>query len=295
MSPSNLRRLLFAGSLSLVGNLAVSGQDANSLATSFPFQISIDSVQEVDATANISPERLAEASVDGMEIPYFVFFRGKIDGEGHWIFSCRKENKLRESIPCTTIPTGNYRGRWVHNYSIMQIVGGEPSNQISRFLTVESNPKNPLVGDDPILHYGVFDFPVQFPKNKTVADYPILVHVYGGQSLEFQAGSIPGQTRCNIRDGAYQATINCTEYPPIAIHRGYVTLDISAGEITFASLHCEAKWAWSHCSVLDPGLYYARMDDSGRVMLLVHDEDGKPREIGYSIQTPRSGVQSPIK
>ena len=156
----------------------------------FPFQIVIKSVSVID-TNHMNRKQEIESAEIGMEPPYFVFFYGTVNGENHWVFDCRKENTLRESIPCTAIPTGEYSGRWIHNYSIMQIVGDQQGEQISRFLNVSVNPKDPLVGDDPILHYGIFDFPVQFPNGKSLKDYPILAHVYDGTSLEIPVGRLP--------------------------------------------------------------------------------------------------------
>ena len=269
---------------------------ANAVQTedAFPFKIVIESVLDLDVT-HMSRKEEIESAENGIEPPHWVYFYGTLNGENHWVFDCRKENTLHESIPCTTIPTGEYRGRWIHNNSIMQIVGGPPEKQISRFLNVSANPKNPLIGDDPVLHYGIYNFPVQFPSGKGLKDYPILAHIYDGNSLAIPTRTLPARTRCNIHTwSVYQTTVNCNERPPIEIHSGYVTLDFSAGEISFASLHCDVGWRWSHCSVLDPGLYYTRIDKD-RVMLLTHDEDGKPREVGFSMQTPNNRIQSPIK
>ena len=260
----------------------------------FPLRVTISSVEVSDLTEGISPEKLAEASADGLEAPYFVFFRGMIDGEDHWIFSCRKENRLRESLPCTPIPTGIYSGRWIFDHTMVEIVGGAEKG-ITRFLAVSENEKSPPSADDPLLQMPVFNFPVRFPASKSVKDYTVFAHIYGGSSIELPAASLPEHTRCNAYAWSdYQGSVNCTSYPAIEITRGYVTLDFSAGKVPFASLNCEAKWRWSHCSLLDPGLYYGRIVKN-RLILLTHDANGKPVEVGFEVQMPRSKVESPAK
>jgi hypothetical protein len=218
-----------------------------------------------------------------------------VDGEDHWKFDCRKENMMRESLPCTTLSVGEYLGRWIHDHNLLQIVGGPPENPTLRFLTVSENPKNPPSADDPVLRVAAYDFPVRFPKGKTLKDYPVLIHIYGGYSLELPIGQLPAHGNCTVYAwSAYQTSVNCASYPSVEINRGYVNLDFSAGAINFASLHCEAKWRWSHCSMVDPGLYYARVDKD-RLVLLTHNQDGKPEEVGFTAELPRNKVQSPIK
>ena len=265
-----------------------------SIEQSFPLQVTIESTFETDMSA-ISQQQQAQAATMGMELPYFAVFHGKINGEDHWVLGCRKENSLRESIPCTNLPVGEYRGRWIHDYKLLQIVGGPQESPITRFLTVSNNVKSPPPSDDFLLHATAFDFPVRFPDGKSPKDYPALVHVYGGASLEIPVGSMPAHSSCTAHTwSAYQTSVDCATYPAIEIHRGYVTLDISVEAVPFASLHCEAKWRWSHCSMLDPGLYYARADKD-RLVLLTHDQNGKPQEVGFAAEFPRDKGQSPIK
>lgn len=260
----------------------------------FPLQITIESAVETDIST-ISQEQRIQAATMGMELPYFAVFHGKINGEDHWVFGCRKENVLRESLPCTSLPVGEYKGRWIHDYNLLQIVGGPPENMIVRFLTVGNNVKSPPSSDDPVLSQGVFDFPVRFPDGKSVKDYAALVHVYGGASLELPVGELPAHDNCTVHAwSAYQTSVNCASYPAIEIRRGYVTLNISVKTVSFASLHCEAKWRWSHCAMLDPGLYYSRVDKD-RMVLLTHDQQGKPQEVGFEVELPRDRVQSPVK
>lgn len=261
----------------------------------FPLQVTIDSVRETDASIGISAEQRAQAAANGMELPYFVFFDGKINGDGHFVLSCRKENSLRESLPCTKIPIGEYRGRWIHNHVNLEIIGAPDGKQITRFLIVESKENDPPPADDPLLQMTAFDFPVRFPSGKGFADYPVLAHVYGGFSIELPVGMMPERTRCTAYVwSSYQGSVNCSDYPAVQVTRGYVTLDISAGKVPFASLRCEAKWRWSHCSLLDPGLYYGRIDKD-RMILLTHDANGNPVEVGFEVQTDQKRVESPVK
>jgi len=46
--------------------------------------------------------------------------------------------------------------------------------------------------------------------------------------------------------------------------------------------------------MLDPGLYYARVEKN-RFILLTHDDGGNPQEIGFTAQIAEDRVQSPIK
>jgi len=259
----------------------------------FPLQITIESTFETDISS-IGQQQHDQAATAGMELPYFAVFHGEINGEDHWVLGCRKESALRESLPCTNLPVGEYRGRWIHDHSLLQVVGGSPENPIMRFLAVSDNPKSPPSDNDPLLHDAVFDFPVRFPDGKSLKDYPVLVHVYGGSSLDLPVGSLPAHTKCTAQNwSAYQTSVKCTDYPAVEIRRGYVTLNISVGYVPFASLHCEAKWR-SHCSMLDPGLYYARADKT-KFILLTHNQQGKPQEVGFAVETAREKVQSPVK
>ena len=265
-----------------------------SISKTFPLQVTIRSSVGSDLSS-ISEEQRSQAAAVGMALPYFVVFRGNIDGESHWVFSCRKENALRESIPCAPVPAGMYYGRWIFDHSMIQIVNDSSEDPITRFLTASTDPKNPPSKDDPVLQETPYDFPVRFPKGKGLSDYAGLVHVYGGVSLELPAGQLPARGNCNVYTwSTYQTSVNCTSSPPVEIHRGYVTLDISTAEDPFASLHCEAKWRWSHCAVLDPGLYYVRIDGR-RLILLTHKQDGKPEEIGFEVNAPKTEARSPVK
>lgn len=266
----------------------------SSLERAFPLTVKIDKSTVINPEAD-EPGLLSKAVSMGIAPPIFVVFRGNIDGQNHWVFGCRKENALRESIPCAPVPAGTYHGRWIYDHSLLQIVNESTESPITRFLTVSPNPKNMPPKDDPVLQVTPYDFPVRFPNGKSLSDYVGLVHVYGGVSMDLPVGRLPGHENCNIYSwSTYQTSVNCTSSPPIEIHRGYVTLEISTSEDPFASLHCEAKWRWSHCSVLAPGLYYARIRGK-RLILLTHKKDGKPEEIGFEVSIPQTGVESPVK
>ena len=265
-----------------------------SIQQNFPLQIIIQSARD-SGLSGISQEAQTNAANIGMEVPYFVIFQGTINGEDHWVFGCRKENLLRESVPCTTLPIGQYRGRWIHDHYLIQVIGGSAESPTMRFLTVSDNPKSPPTANDPVLGLRAFNFPLILPNGKTLKDYPVLVHVYGGYSLDLPVGQLPAHSRCNVYTwSAYQTSVNCAAYPAVEIHRGYVNLDVSMEAIDFASLHCEAKWRWSHCSMLDPGLYYARIEKN-RLVLLTHNQNGKPQEVGFSADLPRDAAESPVK
>jgi hypothetical protein len=231
----------------------------------------------------------------GMAPPGFVYYKGRINGEAHWSLSCRPENPLRESIPCAAIASGTYRARWVHDHYVLQIMLDETE---SRFISVDADPKQPAEQNDAAFAMAPFEFAgVRFPEGKKLADYPVLVHVYGSVSLNLQVGQLAARSTCSTHVWtSSQATVNCTASPPIAIHRGGATLDVSTGPVSHASLNCEVKWRWSHCAALDPGFYFARLD-KGRFLLLTHREDGKPVEVGFEPNSAERGPQSnsPIK
>jgi hypothetical protein len=262
----------------------------------FPLNITIDSAR--DALLKLSANEEAEDARMGIAPPGLMMFRGAINGEHHWIFTCRKEVSGRESVPCTLIPIGEYRGRWVHDTSLLQIVGGPSEDPIIRFLMVRNEAKDPALPNDPVLLTQVYDFNVVLPNGKPLSNYPFLIHVYGSVSMEIPVGTRPGRTTCNESTwNPIQTTVNCTTLPPREIHHGYVTVDFSSVNRGMASMHCEAKWRWSSCSALEPGFYYARADDrKERLFVLTHDSNRKPKEIGFEVNMPADpATKSPIK
>ncbi len=250
---------------------------------SFPLHLVIESSSEPDL--GISAEQLAEAAADGDSPPGFVIFRGTINGERHWTFTCRKENKLREINPCTKIPAGEYRARWVHNYGMLELLD-DSQNLVpsTRFLIVDQDRKNPAPDNDPVFDSPIVEFPANFPSGKGIKDYPLLLHVYGGSVLDLTVGTLPARTNCSAQVwSSTMATTRCSQLPAREIHRGYVSVDLSAGNELYASMTCEAKWRWSHCSVIDPGFYYAKIDKN-RIVVLSQGQDGKAKEIGFEIK-----------
>lgn len=248
----------------------------------FPLHITIESSFEEKFPEIASS--VTEGNAIGMAPPSFVVFRGTINGENHWVLSCRRENPLLERNPCTDLPHGDYRGRWVHGHDLLQVVGSAPEARIMRFLDVSKNIKSPPTPDATAFRSPIYDFTVNFPKGKTTQDYPILVHVYGGVTLSLPVGQIPARSSCSMTTwSAYQTNIDCVSYPSVEIDRGYVTLSASIGSDSYRSLNCEAKWKWSRCSAIAPGFYFARMDKKNRLMVLT-DDGGQPKEVGFSVQ-----------
>jgi len=153
-----------------------------------------------------------------------------------------------------------------------------------RRVYVSPNPKSPPPTDDPVYNFSAFDFIVQYPKGKTAQDYPVLVHVYGGVTLDFPVGQVPAKTQCTTTTWSkYQTNTNCVSYPPVEIDRGHVTLDVSMERMDFGSLDCDAKWKWSRCAVIRPGSYFARVDKGDRLIVLTNDGE-KTKEIGFTVR-----------
>jgi hypothetical protein len=263
---------------------------------SFPLHIQITSTTVGDP---IPPKSAAEGESIGMAPLYFVIYRGKMNGEDHWIFSCQRENRLHESNPCTDLPPAEYRGRWIHDHNLVQVLGGSSSDQIARFWQVAPNPNiSPALSDDPVYQFPVFDFETMLPKGRVQNDYSVLVHIYGGVALDFSIGQIPSRTQCtSVAWTAQQTTTTCSAYPPIDIHRGTVTMEVSMERITYASINCDVKWHWSKCAVVAPGFYYARLDNKDHLILLTHDDKGQPNEITFQVQLPpdRPASKWPLK
>lgn len=260
----------------------------------FPLTVTID--KGGDYTLKLSASEEIENAKMGIAPPGLFMFWGAINGEHHWVFVCRKEVSGRESVPCTLIPAGEYRGRWVHDSSVLQIVGDTAGSPMTRFLMVTSDTNNPAPKDDPVMRLPAYDFNIPLPKGRSLDSFPFLIHVYGSQSMELPTGTLPGRITCNESTwNPIQTTVNCTSMPPVEIHRGFVDVDFSSGKRGSVSMHCAAKWRWSSCSALEPGFYYARQDKD-RLMVLVHESDGKPKEIGFEVNMPADpATASPIK
>ncbi len=248
---------------------------------SFPLQITIES-SFAEKSAEIAAS-VAKGNALGAAPPTFVVFHGKINGEDHWILSCRNENPLSERNPCTDLPHGDYRGRWIHDHNLIELVDNPSNPSLVRFVIVSANQKSAPLPDDQIYQLPVFDFTVDYPAGKSAKDYPVLIHVYGGVTLDLPVGQLPARTQCSVTTwSAYQTNINCTNYPSVEIHRGYVTLGASGEHQVYMSLSCEAKWKWSRCSAINPGFYFARLDKTK--LFVLTDDGGKPKEVGFSVQ-----------
>jgi hypothetical protein len=123
------------------------------------------------------------------------------------------------------------------------------------------------------------------PTVPTKQSYPLLVHVYGAMELNFPVGQLPEQVRCNASSTGWTATATCTDYPPVTIYRGTVSVDAGFAGKAHRNLSCDAKWSWSKCSVIGPGFYLARWSDKdeSKIMLLAV-KDKKPVEIGFEVK-----------
>lgn len=250
------------------------------MSTLFPLHIQISSTF---AEKSVSGDSALKGEAMGAAAPFFVIYHGTMNGEDHWVFECQRENRFSEVNPCTDLPIGEYRGRWIHDHNLVQVLGGDSTHQIARYWIVSPNPKSPPApADDSVYQFPTFEFLVSFPAGKSVGDYPAIVHVYGAVTLNFQVGQLPASNRCTATTwSAYQSTVNCTSYPPIPINRGYVTLQVSAERVDYGHLSCDAKWKWSKCAAVAPGFYYARVDKKDRLVVLVHNDKGEPSEITF--------------
>ena len=282
--------------LLLTATVVVSIHGQQPEAKDFPLKVEIESADVVDP--GLSTEEKAQNSQMGLAPPSLVIFHAAVNGERHWFFECRPEVEGRESVPCTVLPKGSYQGRWVHDHFVIQIVGGDSDAPVTRFLMVMNDMKNLAPPDDPVLQIPAYNFNVTLPTQKFLNDYDLLIHVYGSVSMEIPVGIRPGHTSCDQSTwNPIQTSVNCTTLPPREVKRGYVDVDFSSGQRGKLSMHCEAKWRWSRCSSLEPGLYYARADDKKReIFVLTHEEDGQPKEIGFEFNFPSGQpTQSPIK
>jgi len=267
----------------LAASAALSAQQTkiDSSESQYPLNIVIQSSQVPNVDLGARP--LAEGEQRGVASPKVIVFKGTINGEDHWGFSCRRENQLYETNPCTDLPTTAYRGRWVHEHSEIQIVSKSP--HIERFLDVFVVEKNPPDDDDAVYLNPTFDFNIPYPKKKSVKDYPILVHVYDSAALRVAVGQLPGRSDCTSKTSPVtnQTNTSCTTSSGQTISRDFVTLDASLDKVPFASLTCSVRLLWSRCEELLPGFYFARVDNMGRLMVLTEDSK-KPKEIGFEVR-----------
>jgi hypothetical protein len=285
-----LAAFLLAGALAIHAQDTRDGNDKATLEKEFPIILEID--QSFVTPAGVSTAQLAQASAMGMEPPIFGLFKGTLsrfnvppEHERHWQFGCWAENTRFEQNPCVDMPIGLHRARWVHNRELLEVEAYAKDGSVTlRYLDVTIDPKNPPAPDDPIQNLPTY--PGFFGIEQARKNYPLLIHVYGATALNLPAGQLPARINCDITDVFQNRTnINCTQYPPIPLSRGYVVIDASIDGQHGHNISCDAKWKWSKCSVILPGFYAARWKDSGQSQIeLLGLRDGKPEEIGFDVR-----------
>jgi hypothetical protein len=254
---------------------------AQSASSTFPLTLNIERSAVTDFSGG-DVAAAAQADHNGMASPVSIMFFGNLNGENHWVFDCQKENSHGESNQCTDLARGAYPARWMHNKELLQIV---LDGKEVRFLNVSPNPNNPPADNDPVALSSAAEFSFVKPKSQENTDYPLLVHVYGASRLRFQSGELPARMDCSVTTlSSYRTNVRCTASDPLPLYEGYVDVDATIDGNTRSFLYCEAKWRWSKCSVVGPGLYPARWKDNkhAQIMLLGTYKD-EPFEIGYSV------------
>jgi hypothetical protein len=267
--------------------------DQEKVDAEFPLILEVES-SYVSDTSGIPPEKLAAATAMGSAPPTFAVFKGTLstyaappERERHWQFGCWAENARYAQTPCVDMPIGLHRARWVHNRELLEVFAYDHDGNVSlRYLDVTIDPKNPPPPNDPIealpAFAGFFT-----TSEQTRRDYPVLVHVYGSVALSLPAGELPARTTCDIKDTHFNQTthIDCRQYAPIELSTGYVVLDAGIDGVRQRNISCDAKWRWSKCSVIGPGIYEARWKDSAQSqILLLGKRGGKTTEIGFQVR-----------
>lgn len=267
--------------------------DKATLESAFPIILEIEGSSVINI-AEDHPAELAKANAMGSAPPIFAVFKGTLsrfnsppEREHHWQFGCWAENQRYAQNPCMEMPIGLHRARWVHNRELLEVMAYDSNGNVTlRYLDVTIDPKNPPPPGDPIeslqAFAGLFN-----TSEQTQRDYPELVHVYGAVALSLPAGELPARTSCDITDTYINQTthIDCKQYPPIQLSRGYVVIDAGINGDRQHNMSCDAKWRWSKCSVIGPGLYEARWKDSGHSQIfLLGKRDGKAVEIGFDVR-----------
>lgn len=281
-----MKRILLPLALGLLhfgATCALVAQDAatESVLKEFPITFQVEK-SHVD-TLETDQQRESQAGAIGMAPSIFGFFVGTLNGERHWHFGCQAENTRYERNPCTDMPIGAHRARWMHNRELLQVAAYAADGSVSlRYVDVRIDAKNPPPADDPVQNLPAFQPASAMPQAKN--SYPLLVHVYGAVSLSFQVGELPARTNCNIITfSSIQTNVSCTTFPPIPINRGTVLLE-AAMDNHPVEMSCDAKWRWSKCSVVSPGFYLARWKDARQSeIILFGTRNDKPEEIGFKI------------
>ncbi len=252
----------------------------------FPITLQVEKSGTINPAQN-DPMALLQASQMGMAPPTFGIFTGTLNGERHWHLGCMAENEKRERNPCTDLPIGIHRGRWVHNRELLELVAYYSVEKSAwqmelRYIDVTPDQKDPPPPDDPVQSLPTAEGYYHIDQAKQ--PYPLLVHVYGAEALSFRVGELPARTNCEISSSVLNRTnVNCTQYPPIPINRGTVQVQASI-DGKLRGFSCDAKWRWTQCSFLQPGFYEARWkDDRHSQLVILGLKDGKPKEIGYEL------------
>jgi hypothetical protein len=291
----DLKRIVIL-SLFLFLGMTASAQNTDEkslLEREFPLILEIESSSVINIAAD-HPDQLAKSNAMGSAPPIFAVFKGSLsrfnvppEREHHWQFGCWAENPRYAQNPCIDMPVGLHRARWVHNRELLEVMAYDSQGNVSlRYIDVTIDPKNPPPPDDAIESFpavaGFFN-----TNEQTRHDYPVLVHVYGAVSLSLPAGELPARTSCDITDTYLNNSthIECRQYPPIELSRGYVVIDAGIDGSRQHNISCDAKWRWSKCSVVGPGLYEARWKDSTHSqLLLLGKRDGKTVELGLQVR-----------
>ena len=256
----------------------------------YPIILEVESSSMVNAV----PGSLNPANDIGMGPPVFGFFKGNLsrlngppEHEHHWTFGCWAESPRFAVDPCTNMPIGLHRARWIHNREVLEVIAYDADgNSTLRYLDVSIDPKSPPPPNDPIesLPASVGLFGIEANKDQ----YANLVHVYGSSLLRLPAGALPAHSDCR-----FTATFpnrvdeHCTQYPAVPLTTGYMTVDASIDSaMPHHTLTCDAKWKWSKCSFMPPGFYEARWKDDQhtKVVLLDLSNEHKPREVVFEVK-----------
>jgi hypothetical protein len=263
------------------------------LVKDFPIILEIQGSQVINPVAD-RPRELAEANAMGSAPPIFAVYRGFLstsapvpERESHWRLGCWVENPRYEQDICADMPIGLHRARWVDNRRLLEVVAYDATGNITlRYIDASIDPRNPPPPNDPIESLPVYAG-LYSTNDQTRKDYPVLLHVYGAVSLSLPAGQLPARTSCDITDRYINNAIHveCTQFPPIPLSRGYIVIDAAIDGDRQRNISCDAKWRWTRCSVLGPGLYESRWTDGNhsKISVLVR-RDGKPKEIGFEVR-----------
>jgi len=281
-------RLALATCLGPVAAFAQQPSTLEALRKDFPLTLNVTSSEVVDLAKDMPNEALKAARM-GATVPFFVAVRSTINGEVHWWIHCRRENLLRETIPCVPLAAGRYPARWVHNGEFLEVLAADDNGQLQgRFYDVAVNPSDLPGPDDEAIRAPRYQFQFPVPKGKHLEDYPLLLHVYGATQLALPAGTRPVYTHCGtISYGPYGPThINCSSSGGGELYVGYVMFEATLDGSLEWNISCSARFRWQRCPLLGPGFYAARWKDQKRRKLAVLvSGDGKTKEVSLDAKS----------